>query len=291
MNSRDRYEGFNSFQTARHTCFRSFFKRYEETKDSEESLQKALDTAKFLNKKLSLTDKHYKGLKGEIIFFGKRYETLNLDPLQEIGAMPADFYSHVTNQYYDVTTNTDYKDIGDYIRNDSKECMIAYVDPNSENIELIPTVFEHCPKCGNPLHFIYALSNEFKWESFPGIEYPSQNLFKCCSSCDFIEHVDSSFYMIESPIDALESVFGSTDEDTPEAKKFLQNEFTKIARLGRKHFDIFLSAGARPVTVMGSNKDDLSEIGIATWIHPILDLTKNPKRKIYFEEEILQFLY
>ena len=291
MDSKNNFDEFNNFQIARQTSFRSFFKFYRETKDSEESLQEALETAKFLNKKLQLTTNYYRGLQGEIIFFGKQYKALNLDPLVEIGDTHADFHSHITNQYYDVTTNMKYKDISDYIRNDSKECMIAYVDINSKDIELIPTVFEHCPNCGNCLHFVYALSNDFLFKSLLGIEYRSQDLYKCCSSCDFVEYVDSSSYMINSPADALESLFGSRDEDTPKAKKYLQEKFTQIASLGRKHFDTFISAVACPETVMGCNKDDIYETGRTKWINPILDLTKNPYRKIYFEEDVSQFLY
>ena len=137
-----------------------------------------------------MTENYYKGLNGEIIFCRKNYETLSLDTLVEIGDTHADFYSHQTNQYYDVTTNLKYKDISDYIRNDSKECMIAYVDIDKEEIELIPTVFEHCPICGNSLHYVYSLDEEYG--SFFGMGYPYQVLNKCCSYSDYVEYVNSS---------------------------------------------------------------------------------------------------
>lgn len=130
--SKNTFVNFDNFQTARQKSFRSFIKKYQENEDSEESLQKALATAKINKNILKLTPQHYKGLQGEVIFFAKHYKSLNLDPLVEIGDVHADFRSQVTNQYYDVTTNIDYKDLSEYIRNDSKECMIAFVDVGSE---------------------------------------------------------------------------------------------------------------------------------------------------------------
>lgn len=195
--SQNIYANFNNFQIARQTSFRSFFKKYKENGDSEESLQKSLGTAKFLKKKLKLTPQYYKGLQGEIVFFAKYYESFNLDPLVEIGDVHADFRSQVTNIYYDVTTNTDYKDLSDYIRNDSKECMIAYVDVNSEEVELIPTVFLMCPECGGALHYVYCMDIEGSGEIL-GIDYQSQYLYNYCQQCDYYKEVDSTFYVSSS---------------------------------------------------------------------------------------------
>jgi hypothetical protein len=286
---KNKFEEFDNFQLARQKSLRSFFKCYTETKDTEEALQKALDTAKINRKALKLTDNYYKGLNGEIIFFGKYYETLSLDTLVEIGDTHADFYSHQTNQYYDVTTNLRYKDISDYIRNDSKECMIAYVDINKEEIELIPTVFEHCPICGNSLHYVYSLAEESG--PFFGMGYPSQVLNKCCSYCDYVEYVNSSSYFIDYPHEGLYHIFEGNDEKTPEAKEYIQDEYTKIANLGRKHFDLFISAVTRPETEMGMNKRELYQVDKITWVHPILDLRKNPSRKIFFDKDTSASFY
>lgn len=292
MPSKDLFKDFHNFQQARQTCFRSFYKKYQEKKDTQEALQKALETSKFLYNKLGLTAKYYKGLKGEIIFFGKKYEVLNLDPLVEIGDVHADFRSQITNQYYDVTTNIDYKDISDYIRNDSKESMIAFVDIKSENIELIPTVFEHCPDCGDSLHYVYALSDEFISEALIGFDYPSQDLYKTCSNCDYMEEVSDSLYYMHSPHALLEDIFGSDDENTQEAKELLTKEYTKISNLGRKHFDVFISAVTRPETaIIGNNKHDLYKVDKVKWIHPILDLSKKPDRSVYLQKEFANIYF
>ncbi|MGD9777066.1 MAG: hypothetical protein AB7D09_12775 [Methanosarcina sp.] len=285
----NKLKDFDNFQLARQKCFRSFVKCYQGKKDAEEALQKALDTAKINNQTLELTNNYYKGLKGEIIFFGKCYKTLNLDPLVEIGDVHADFHSQVTKQYYDVTTNLDYKDINDYIRNDSKECMIAYVDIKKEEIDLIPTVFEHCPICGNSLHYIYSLNNDVISESLIGIDYPSQVLNKCCSNCDYIKDVGESFYFIYSHHNSLDNIFEDSDENDPEVKKYLQDEYGDIADLGRKHFDYFISAVTRPEDELGKNKHDLYKVDKTKWIHPILDLSKNPSRNVYFDKDIINY--
>lgn len=112
---------FSKFQEARNNCFRSFYKKYKVSNDVEESIQKALDTAKTNKNVLNLNHKIYKGLTGEIIFYGKTFESLDSDPLKEIGKTPADFYSPITNKYYDVTTNINYKDIGKYLREELAE--------------------------------------------------------------------------------------------------------------------------------------------------------------------------
>ena len=287
----NKFEEFDNFQLARQKSLRSFIKCYKETKDTEEALQKALDTAKINRKVLKLTDNYYKGLNGEIIFFGKYYEILSLDALVEIGDTPADFHSHLTNQYYDVTTNMRYKDISNYIRNGSKECMIAYVDIDKEEIELIPTVFEHCPICGNSLHYVYSLADDLIYGPIIGMGYPYQVLNKCCPYCDYVEYVNSSSYFIDSPHEGLNHIFESSDENTPEAKEYIQNEYTKIANLGRKHFDLFISAVTRPETEMGMNKRELYQVDKITWVHPILDLSKNPSRKIFFDKDTSASFY
>lgn len=214
---------------------------------------------------------------------------MSLDTLVEIGDTHADFYSHQTNQYYDVTTNLKYKDISDYIRNDSKECMIAYVDINKEEIELIPTVFEHCPICGSSLHYVYSLAEESG--PFFGMGYPYQVLNKCCSYCDYVEYVNSSSYFIDYPHEGLYHIFEDNDENTPEAKEYIQGEYTKIANLGRKHFDLFISAVTRPETEIGMNKRELYQVDKITWVHPILDLRKNPSRKIFFDKDTSASFY
>lgn len=286
--SQNIFANFNNFQIARQTSFRSFFKEYKEKGDSEESLQKSLATAKFLNGKLKLTPQHYKGLQGEIVFFAKYYESFNLDPLVEIGDVHADFRSPVTNIYYDVTTNTDYKDLNDYIRNDSKECMIAYVDVNSEEVELIPTVFSICPECGEALHYVYSMDVEGPGQKL-GFDYPSQDLNICCQQCDYYEEVDNTFYYISDPSNDLEFMFGSYDETTPDAIKYLSEEWTTIANLARKDFDIFISCVARPELQMGMNKHDIFSTNNPKWIHPMLDFDINPKRKINFGVDCLPF--
>jgi hypothetical protein len=288
-NRKNRFQDFENFQTARQRCFRSFIKKYEDKNDSEEALQKALDVAKINKKTLKLTSKHYKGLVGEIIFFGKKYELFSLSPLVEIGDTHADFCSRSTAQLYDVTTNIDFKDINDYIANDSDDLMIANVDIQSEEIEMIPTLFEHCPECGSTLHFIYSLSDEFISESFIGFQYPSQDLNKTCASCDYIEEASDSLYYIHSPHECLEEIFGTTDEEHPEVKDYLSRQYTSIANLGRKHFDCFISAVTRPEMEMGPSKHDINTVDRTKWIHPILDMNKNPNRKIYFDKDITYF--
>lgn len=278
MVPKKKFDDFDNFQKARQKSFRSFIKKYKLTKDPNESLEKALETAKINRNILNLTPKYYKGLQGEIIFLGKKYESLNLDPLLEIGDVPADFRSQVTDQYYDVTTNLDYKDIEEYIRNDSKECMIAFVDIKSEDIELIPTVFPECPECGNPLHYIYSM-DPYGTGSQLGIDYPSQDLYKYCEYCDEPEIVNSSYYYIFDPNQYLDSY---EDKNTPEAKELLRKKWTEIANLARKEFDVFISCVTRPEIEMGKDKDDLYEANKPKWIHPILDLDRNPNRKIYF---------
>lgn len=282
------FVNFDNFQIARQKCFRSFFKKYQENKDSEESLQKALDTAKINNNILKLTPYHYKGLRGEILFFAKYYESLNLDPLVEIGDVHADFRSQVTNRYYDVTTNIDYKNIDDYIRNDSKECMIAFVNVDSEEVELIPTVFPMCPECGDALHYVYSMDIEGPGELL-GIDYPSQDLYNYCQQCDYYEEVSNSFYHIFNPSDDLEFVFGSKDETTQQAIEFLNKQWTSIANLARKDFDVFISCVTRPELEMGMNKHDLYMSNNPKWIHPILNFDKNQERKIIFEADSLPF--
>ncbi|MDO9517471.1 MAG: hypothetical protein Q7J10_05400 [Methanosarcinaceae archaeon] len=280
--SQNKFVNFNNFQTARQTCFRSFFKNYKENGDSDESLQKALDTAKINNDILKLTPQYYKGLQGEIVFFAKYYESFNLDPLVEIGDVHADFRSQVTNKYYDVTTNTDYKDLSDYIRNDSKECMITFVDVNSEEVELIPTVFHICPECGEALHYVYCMGTEGS-DQILGIDYQSQNLYNYCQQCGHYKEVDSTFYEIYNPNDDLEFLFGSQNETTLEARMYLNRKWTTIANLARKDFDVFISCVTRPESEMGMNKHDLYEVNNPKWIHPILDLDKNQGRKIIFD--------
>lgn len=235
-----------------------------------------------------MTPSHYKGLRGEILFFAKYYESLNLDPLVEIGDVHADFRSQKTNKYYDVTTNIDYKNIDDYIRNDSKECMIAFVDIDSEDVELIPTVFPMCPECGDALHYIYSMDTEGS-EKLLGIDYPSQNLYNYCQQCDYYEEVNNTFYYIYNPSDYLEFVFGSKDETTQQAIEFLNKQWTAIANLARKDFDVFISCVTRPELEMGMNKHDLYLSNNPKWIHPILDFKINQKRNIIFEADSLPF--
>lgn len=284
------FKDFENFQTARNTCFRSFIKKYDTSKDVDESLDKALSTAKYIKqKKLDLTHNHYKGLQGEIIFFGKNFETFDLDPVMEIGKVNADFRSQITNQYFDVSTNLDYKDAGDYIRNDTRECLIAFVDIKSKEIELIPTSFPPCPECGMDLHYVYLMDDKSKSESEIGIDYPNQDLIQYCHNCDYFNEVDKSFYYLFSPKSDLEIKFGTDSENTPQAQIYLKNEWAKISNLARKNFDVFISAVTCPESEMGLTKHDLYEINKPKWIHPILDLNIKPDRNIYFPNERVRY--
>lgn len=93
MNKRPKkVDDFLKFQEARNNCFRSFYKKYGISNDIEESIQNALDIAKINKNILNLNPKIYKGLIGEIIFYGKTFKSLDSDPLKEIGKTPADFF-------------------------------------------------------------------------------------------------------------------------------------------------------------------------------------------------------
>ncbi len=228
-------EDYHNFQKAKDNCLRSFYKKYKLTKDIDESIQQALDTAKVNNKILNLNPKHYKGLKGEIIFYGKSYESLDLDALKETGKTPADFYSPVTNKYYDVTTNLDYKDINDYIRNDKREYELAFVDIRSEEIELIPTSFPPCPKCGEHSHYVYFLDDSNKTEMESSIDYPSQSLVQYCWFCGYYKEIKYSNYWISSPKTWLEIEFPENDYTELEAKNFMNDKWIDISNLSRKN--------------------------------------------------------
>jgi|GEM_PF-4226128 len=107
-------EDFHNYQQARSNCFRSFDKKYEYTKDIDKSLEKALDTAKVNENVLKLDSKHYKGLKGEIIFYGRTCQSLDLDVLMDSKKIPADFHSPLPGTFivvYETTNGSNMSDI------------------------------------------------------------------------------------------------------------------------------------------------------------------------------------
>jgi len=110
-----------------------------------------------------------------------------------------------------------------------------------------------------------------------------------CQQCDYYEEVNNSFYHIFNPNDYLELVFGSKDETTPEAKEFLNKQWTTIANLARKDFDVFISCVTRPELEMVRDKHDLYWENNPKWIHPILDFDINRERKIIFEADSFPF--
>lgn len=232
-----------------------------------------------------MQNSRYKGLKGEIIFYGKTFNSLDLDALMDSKKVPADFHSPITNIYYDVTTNLDYKDIENYIRNDNREYMLGYVDIKSEEIELIPTSFPSCPECSNYSHYIYFLddTNKTKLESYC-IDYPSQDLVHYCTNCGYYKQIDHSNYYLSSPQSYIENEYpeGVDDEHEDEASKFLKDKWTEISNLARKEFDFFISAITCLEEKMMGSKDDFWTFENPKWIHPVLDLDKKRDREFYF---------
>lgn len=275
MSIKTNFSNFNNFQSARQICFRSFIKKYTSSNDIEGSIQKALKTAEINNRILKLTPQHYKGLKGEIIFYGTKFESLDLDPLMEIGHVPADFRSQKTNQYYDVTTNPDYKDIEGFNRNDSRELMIAVVDIKSKEIELIPTSFPTCPDCGDCLHYIYFLED---------LNSKNQELVLYCCNCFYSKEVECSNHFFSAQSDFEAEFITDEERNTSEAQKFLNDWLTDISNSAKKEFDVFISAVTCRVAEKGLSKHDIYLFEKPIWIHPILDLEKNANRKIYFPD-------
>lgn len=276
-----KFDDFHNFQKARSNCFRSFEKRYELSKDIEGSIQKALETADVNKSILKLNPNFYKGLKGEIIFYGKTFKSLDLDVLMDSKKVPADFHSPTTNKYYDVTTNLNYKDVDKYIKNDNREYMLAFVDINSEEIELIPTSFPTCPICGNYSHYIYFLDDTNKTEIESSIDYPDQDLVNYCF-CGYYKEIDHSNYYLFSPKTYFDDEYPEGVDDELEASKFLNDKWTEISNLARKEFDVFISAVTCLEEKMMKSKDDFWTFEKPKWIHPLLDLEKNNHRKFYF---------
>ena len=130
-------DDFHNYQKARSNCIRSFEKKYEISKDIEGSIQKALDTADVNKSVLKLDPRFYKGLQGEIIFYGKTFNSLDLDGLMDSKKVPADFHSPISGKYYDVTTNLNYKDVDKYIKTDNREYVLAFVDTIVKNATFI----------------------------------------------------------------------------------------------------------------------------------------------------------
>lgn len=182
-----------------------------------------------------------------------------------------------------------YKDIGDYLRDDNREYELAYVDIKSEEIEYIPISFPYCPSCGEYSHYIFFLDDNEKTELTSAIDYPDQDLVQYCSHCSYSEEIGYSNYYIFSPEtylkDEFEFEFGY--QSTPEAKKYLYEKWTEISNLARKEFDYFISAITCLETEMYGNKHNIWTIEKPKWIHPILDLDKKPDRKIYFTDDDL----
>lgn len=280
-------EDFHNYQQARSNCIRSFEKKYESTKDVEEAIQKALDTAKINKNVLNLDSNHYKGLKGEIIFYGKNFNSLDLDVLMDSKKVPADFHSPMTDIYYDVTTNLDYKDIENYIRNDNREYMLGFVDIKSEEIELIPTSFPLCPDCGEYSHYIYFLDDTNKTEIESSIDYPDQDLVHYCPDCGYYKEIDNSSYYLFSPKTYFDDKYpeGVDDELENEASKFLNDRWIEISNLERKEFDFFISAITCLEEKMMGSKDEFWTFENPKWIHPVLDLDKKHDRAFYFPSD------
>jgi hypothetical protein len=103
------------------------------------------------------------GIRAELIFYDKCRDKFGLEPLLDAGSK-ADFVGRrpkerrMTN--FDVTTNTDYKDIDRYvdcIRTRGKKYVITLVNLRSEEITFFPLRFPICQDCNRFSHYLLYL--------------------------------------------------------------------------------------------------------------------------------------
>ncbi|WP_321431119.1 DUF4365 domain-containing protein [uncultured Methanolobus sp.] len=279
--TKSNFEAIHNPEIASKVCLKAFLDSFKMNHDMEESLQIALDTAKEANKNLELSINQYNTLKGQIIFYAKKHDLFELKLDDKLGDKPADFYSPNTNRYFDILTNPDYADIEDYLRCDSKEYKIAYVDTKSEEIEIIPTVFPTCPKCGGCLHSIFFLDNQYDNEIDIGFSYTQQDLVSLCIECGTSKIVDTVNYYINGPDFYPEYDFRYQDPNG--FKEFSQKIWTRIGNFARKEFNVFISAVTCLEEEMWLAKDDFITVENPKWIHPILQLnSQNINKTIYF---------
>ncbi|ODS40956.1 hypothetical protein BEH94_10710 [Candidatus Altiarchaeales archaeon WOR_SM1_SCG] len=293
---------YHKFQKARSICIHSFDKQYKKSKDSEEALQKALNTAKITQKKLNLTQRHFAGLEGEVIFYGKYDETLDFDLLPDTKKTHADFHSPITQKYYDVTTNIDYKDLGKYIRDENREYLLSCVDRKSREVELIPTSFPKCPNCSSPAHYVVYL-DDTKMTTFDSFcDYPYQVLKLYCCNCQYSEELKTLECGLNDPYrmayEELECEYYLNISYPNNKEKLrtldkrmddlIKGYWFDILKFCKKEFDVFISAISRMESEMfPPSKNDFYEYELPVWRHPILDFDKykgKDSREFYFPD-------
>jgi len=297
------FDEFHKFQKARSICIHSFDKEYEKSKDSEEALQKALNTARINKGTLNLTPMCFAGLEGEIIFYGRYNETLDFDLLPDTKKTHADFHSPITQKYYDVTTNIDYKDLGKYIRDENREYLLSCVDRKSREVELIPTSFPKCPNCSSPAHYVVYL-DDTKMTTFDSFcDYPYQVLKLYCCNCQYSEELKTSECGLNDPYKMaygeLECEYYDLNISYPNNKKkvgaldkrmddLIKGYWVDTLKFFRKEFDVFISAISRTESQMfPPSKNDFYECELPVGIHRILDFDKykgKGSRKFYFPD-------
>ena len=278
------FEKMYNIQIATKECLNAFINNFKTNHDVEESLQIALDTAKEIKGPLKLRSKQYNNLRGEVIFYAKKHDSFDLSIHDKLGDKPADFYSPITNQNFDIITNPDYADIHDYLRSDSEKYMIAYVDTKSEEIEIIPTVFPTCPKCGGCLHNIFFLDNQYDTEVYSGFDYTYQDLVSLCIECGNSKIIDTVHYYINSP--SFYPQYDDRYENPSGFEQFSRRIWTGISNFARKEFDVFISAVTCLEEEMWMAKDNFVTVENPKWIHPILRTDSQKVDKItYFPNE------
>lgn len=258
----------NSYHNAR----RHLFWTYEKYNDLDPALE-------VLEKRYSYFKANWKaGLKAELLFYHEYKYRYGLETLLDAG-VKADF-TGLKNQSptnFDVTTNTNYKNINDYvevIQKRGKKYEIVLVDLKKQNIEFFSLRFPICKNCGMFSHYVlYLLPPSTDFYNATSIS-DLQRLLSYCPYCDDDEELEILSFEIPSLIQLSSELEEEQRDPITRIDGFNSNTYVKqesinILRFFEKETRKLISGLAESEYVFTGRDGDGYWHGHLHWRHPL----------------------
>ncbi|HLA55547.1 MAG TPA: hypothetical protein VK623_05585 [Flavobacterium sp.] len=166
----------------------------------------------------NMDSRDYAGLLGELIFFEKHIDDMDLNPTLDYGDH-CDFRGIFNDGQarFDVTTNLDYKILEDYepFQKKGKPYYIALIDTSNKKVERIVDInIPFCPKCGGRL-INTAIIENIKYTK-QGTPTQTERIIKICSNdLSHNQNYESFEYFISSIGDEIEFLYEQYGDFNP----------------------------------------------------------------------------